>query len=724
MKLFGYTITREDRGQSTSVATVPDKPESRSSVGPFTDMKSFFAQLLAGGQTKSGISVTPESAMTIAAVHAAVRVLAESIASLPLKVYERDGTSRHPVSDHVASGILNRKGNSILSAMKVREMWMVHASLWGNSLSEIERDNSGRPIGIWPIDPTRIQRIRVVKADNRPELRFDIRVNSETRELHPSNVLFIPGLGDGLIGKSPITLHREMLGASIASEQYGAAFFKNGSPPGVVFEHPLTLGTEAVAKIVASWNQSHQGIDNAHKVAVLEEGMTIKTIGLPPADAQYIETRKFSRSEIAAIFRVPPHMIGDLEHATYSNIEFQGIEFVVHTLRPWLVRIEQAITNQLLTPKEQETMFVSHVVDGLLRGDIKSRYEAYAMAKNGGWFNADDIRELENMNPLPDGKGKIYLQPLNMVEAGTDPLAASNDDVDFSGDGARFAHQRVQLSGGTRTDQAERRALPPRYKTGKALETVYRDQMKRVVKRELSEIRKQLKMFEAGSVDIEEFRTWLKSFERENAEWMESRVLAMFVAMGEAMLSAATAELDQEIEADSIDTFVNDYSRAFTRRHSGSSRGQLEALLDEDDPLAAVTGRLDEWEETRATKEARRERQRSSNAFTYASWAVAGVATVTVVNVGARSCPICEELDGRTAVMGSTILNPGDNVAGLEVKSNVKHPPFHGGCDCIMVPGPSGRNRLAPAELRDIFSQLLQHASIEDYTERSHVRIS
>lgn len=212
-------------------------------------------------------------------------------------------------------------------------------------------------------------------------------------------------------------LAREAIGMALATEEYGARFFGNGAKPGGVLEHPGKLSKEAQDRLRTSWNEMHQGLSKQHRIAILEEGMSYKQIGIPPEDAQFLETRKFQLNEIARIFRIPPHLVGDLERATFSNVEQQSIDFVVHTIRPWLVRWEQAIKLKLFTPTERRRFFAEFVADGLLRGDIKSRYEAYAIGRQNGWLSADDIRELENMNPLPDDTGKVYLVPLNMVPA-------------------------------------------------------------------------------------------------------------------------------------------------------------------------------------------------------------------------------------------------------------------------------------------------------------------
>ena len=234
--------------------------------------------------------------------------------------------------------------------------------------------------------------------------------------LSQEEVLHIPGLGfDGLIGYSPIALAKNAVGMTLACEEYGASFFGNGANPGGVLEHPGIL--KDPGKVRDSWNAVYQGTRNAHKVAVLEEGMSYKQIGIPPEEAQFLETRKFQINEIARLFRIPPHMVGDLEKSSFSNIEQQSLEFVKYTLDPWVVRFEQAFKKSLLLPEEKKTHFIKFNVDGLLRGDYQSRMNGYAIGRQNGWLSTNDIRELEELNPIPPEEGgDLYLINGNMTK--------------------------------------------------------------------------------------------------------------------------------------------------------------------------------------------------------------------------------------------------------------------------------------------------------------------
>jgi HK97 family phage portal protein len=296
---------------------------------------------------------------------------------------------------------------------------MTHLLLWGNAYAQIIRNGKGEVIALYPLMPNRMR----VDRDTRGNLYYSYTrysdeaptLNGITVTLRPSDVLHIPGLGfDGLVGYSPIAMAKNAIGLAMATEEYGAKFFANGAAPGGVLEHPGTI--KDPQKIKDSWNTAYQGSGNAHKVAVLEEGMKFQSIGIPPEQAQFLETRKFQINEIARIFRVPPHMVGDLEKSSFSNIEQQSLEFVKYTLNPWVIRWEQSLQQSLILPSEKTSLFIKFNVDGLLRGDYQSRMNGYSVGRQNGWMSANDIRELEDMNRIPaEEGGDLYLVNGNML---------------------------------------------------------------------------------------------------------------------------------------------------------------------------------------------------------------------------------------------------------------------------------------------------------------------
>ena len=367
------------------------------------------------GRTTSGKPVNERTAMQTTAVYACVRILAEAIASLPLHVYEyQDDGGKKLVHDHPLYYLLHDEPNPEMTSFVFRETLMSHLLIWGNAYAQIIRDGAGRVLGLYPLLPDKME----VQRDDRGHIYYVYSRNSDENpmfkeygniKLKAEDVLHIPGLGfDGLIGYSPIAMAKNAVGMTLACEEYGASFFANGANPGGVLEHPGVL--KDPSKVRESWNSVYRGVSNAHKIAVLEEGMKYQQIGIPPEEAQFLETRKFQINEIARLYRIPPHMVGDLDKSSFSNIEQQSLEFVKYTLDPWVIRWEQSLQRSLLLPGEKGKYFIKLNVDGLLRGDYQSRMNGYAVGRQNGWFSANDIREMENMNPIPDEEGgNLYL---------------------------------------------------------------------------------------------------------------------------------------------------------------------------------------------------------------------------------------------------------------------------------------------------------------------------
>ena len=372
-----------------------------------------------GGST-SGKTVTERSAMQMTAVYSCVRILAEAIAGLPLHLYtyKEDGGKEKAIG-HPLYLLLHDEPNPEMSSFVFRETLMTHLLLWGNAYAQIIRNGKGEVVALYPLMPNRM----TVDRDSSGQLFYSYQMNNSdaptmktgTVILKPSDVLHIPGLGfDGLVGYSPIAMAKNAIGLAIATEEYGAKFFANGATPGGLLEYPGTV--KDPDRVRESWNKGFSGSQNAGKVAILEEGMKYTPISIAPEQAQFLDTRKFQINEIARIFRVPPHMVGDLEKSSFSNIEQQSLEFVKYTLDPWVVRWEQSLSRALFTPEEKKQYFFKFNVEGLLRGDYQSLMNGYATARQNGWMSANDIRELENLDRIPaEEGGDLYLINGNML---------------------------------------------------------------------------------------------------------------------------------------------------------------------------------------------------------------------------------------------------------------------------------------------------------------------
>ncbi|OPZ33507.1 MAG: Phage portal protein [Tenericutes bacterium ADurb.BinA124] len=390
-------------------AKARDKPQDKTAGSQYT----FYM-----GGTVAGKAVTERSAMQMTAVYSCVRILAEAVAGLPLHFYRyKDDGSKEKAIDSNLYHLLHDEPNPEMSSFVFRETLMTHLLLWGNAYAQIIRNGKGEVIALYPLMPNKMS----VDRDENGKLYYTYqRSQDEGKEagtvtLSTRDVLHIPGLGfDGLVGYSPIAMAKNAIGLAIATEEYGAKFFANGAAPSGVLEHPGTI--KDPARLRENWNSTFGGSSNSGKVAVLEEGMKYTPISISPEQAQFLETRKFQINEIARIFRVPPHMVGDLEKSSFSNIEQQSLEFVKYTLDPWIIRWEQSLNRALLNVDEKKTYFFKFNVEGLLRGDYQSRMNGYAIARQNGWMSANDIRELENLDKISaeDG-GDLYLVNGNML---------------------------------------------------------------------------------------------------------------------------------------------------------------------------------------------------------------------------------------------------------------------------------------------------------------------
>jgi HK97 family phage portal protein len=653
-------------------------PQTRGS-----SMSQVLNKTILGPRAATGVVVNEATALQSTAVFACVRILAESVGSLPLIVYERgSGRAKRRATDHPLYRLLHDNPNPEMTSMEFRETLMGHLALWGNAYAEIQYSSQGRAVGLWPLRPDRIE----IKRDPSGGLYYQYRLNNVPIPLARHQVLHLKGLGyDGVKGYSPISLARQSIGLALGTEEFGGRFFGNGASPGGVLEHPGELGPEGFKRVQESWAEAHEGISNSFRIAILEEGMKYTQVGMPMQDAQFLETRKFQTSEIARLYRVPPHMIGDLEKATFSNIEHQGLEFVTHTLRPWLTRWEQSLGMHLMTESERQRYFVEHVVEGLLRGDIQTRYEAYAVGRQWGWLSINDIRALENMNPIGQG-GDDYLTPLNMTEAGAS--GSEGDEREL-----RAAPQQAVSQ-----QQAQQRAIDDRVRLAGAFERVLLDTVGRVYRREINDIRRAVGKYLIKGSDLDTFINWLKRFYAEHAIFWARQMGPIMLAFAEQMGIAVAAELSEDPQRpEALEQFVNEYIAAFAARQTQAGQLELEALATEtqieegSEALGpAIDERLDSWEEGRAETVARDEAARASNALVKQLYTLYAITEIVWRNRGSDNCPYCRDMDGKIVGITEFFLSkdteyqPEGAQRPLSKRGDIGHPPLHKGCDCII----------------------------------------
>jgi len=647
-------------------AIPPDRIEERSTLAnPDPAFSEIFAT-----PTSAGPTVTPDTALRSTAVYAAVRIISESVASLPFILHRRlpDG-GKERATDHPLYRILRFYPNDEQTAIEFWEMQIGHVLTRGNAFAMVERNNAGDVTGLWPLPPS-----DVVIERRGKELIYTFHGLTGTAQFRTGEILHIRGLSKGSVfGLSPITLAKEAIGAGLAMEEYGARFFSNDGTPGGVLEYPGTLSSEAKQRLKESWETTQRGSRNAGRTAVLEAGLKYHAVSFTPEDSQFIESRKFQLQEIARIFRIPPHMLGDLSKSSFSNIEQQSLEFVMHTLRPWLDRIEQAVMRDVLTPTERELLSPKFQIDGLLRGDQRSRFEAYSIGLQNGIYSINEVRALENLNPIANGNQ--HLRPLNEIPIAEQP---ESDEP---------RERTVSLPPEIRASEPEE--IPARSRLVRAQQEIFTQLGRQILKRETRRVEAILERH----TDAAAFRDALDRFYEEFRSEVQEQIEGPYRAYAQSIRKAALEEIGHEGDPPAPEKFLSQVIGAAAARWVSSSRNQLRALVKEspqDFPLAIQT-RLAEWEEKRAEKFASQESVQVGGAIAKATFVDAGITQFRWTKQG-KCSPFCDQIDGKVVginqpfVAAGSVIDSDDATQPIQIAHNIHHPPLVRSCSCRVDP--------------------------------------
>lgn len=633
------------------------------------------ADILGLGQSSAaGVSVTHERALGITAFWAGVRMISQTVAGLPCKVYERVGEKkRRPSPEHPAYKLLFKRPNKFMSSFTFKEIRMAHLLTWGNSYAEIERDKAGRPIALWPLLPDRTD-VEIVNG----EKIYHTIINNERIRLSADRVLHVPGLGfDGLRGYNVVRIHRDSLGLTIAANEYGAQFFNNSARPSGYLEHPGNPEAPERAQIRDEWNQMHQGLTNAQRTAVLWGGMKWQQMSIPPEDAQYLETRQMQIEEVARILNINPILLQHHEKVTTwgTGVGQFLIAYSKFTITPWLDREEDILDWDMFTEEERGRFYTKYNVGGLLRGDMKEQAEILEIERRNGILSANDWLELKDENPLSGPEGDARFVPLNWIPLDQAVNEQGQDPPDPPDEKSRPAKVR------------EKRSLAMRRRLRDAHLRSFEDGARRYVKRDVDALSRALKKaFEGGSDPAKSLERWIEDFYPGQQQYIYRTMLPLVSAL--ASVIAANAAEEVAAEPEDVDKFAADYTENLARREAGSSRGQLLALIaemPEEELQDAITTRTDEWNEKRPGKVAADEIVRVAAGAARWMWTMAGM-TYLVWRAGPNACPICKEMDGRRIGIKDYFLMPGESVGDLTAEVNVGGPPLHGGCECDIVP--------------------------------------
>lgn len=508
--------------------------ESRARMDTFSPSDhAAMARLFPLSDVDSGEPVTAETSLGVSAVWRAVSLISGTVGKLPLLLFRRyvddlGLVQRDIVLDTPKARMLSIRPNPEMSPSNFWSSLIANALLWGNGLAEIQRDGQSRAVGLWPIHWSRVTmrrfegRLRYVVATDRDMVGRDTPASVS---LPPEDVIHVSGLTfNGLWGLSVIEYARQSMGLTIAADKYGAKFFGNSGRPSGVLTHPGQLGTEAATRLRESWSKQHGG-QNSSGTAILEEGMKYERIGMPPEDAQFIQTRGVQVVEVARWYGVPPHKLYSLDRATFSNIEHQGSEFREDTIHPWATKVEQEINYKILTGPGNEGLYCQFDLDMLAVPTMAERATAYQAMRQAGWINADEIRSRERMSPLPGGAGQTYWHPVNMAVVGADGLPILAEAPSASADPV------ADPASDPGDEPAPSPALPPVSPDDENrvahLVPIFGDVADRVVRRE--------ERAKAAS-KAEDKAEWLAGWAAKHREWVADQLLpairAAMMAMG------------------------------------------------------------------------------------------------------------------------------------------------------------------------------------------------
>ncbi len=690
----------------------PTQAEQRAVPGPIDD---FWYKLFPNQSTLSGVKVSESTMLSSSAVFACINVISQDIAQLPFVLYKRlkDKKGKEKATEHTLFPLLRFSPNPEMTAYSFKQTLQSHILGWGNAYANVERDRSNRIKALWILLPNNMK----VTREN-GELAYNYRLpNGQEVIMRKEDVLHIPGLSyNGIVGYAPITLMREALALSLAEEGYSARFFGNGAMPTHVMKHPGKIGDEGKKNIHKAWDKMHKGVQNSHRMAILEEGIDIQAIGLSQTDSQFLEGREFQINELARYFRMPLHKIQKMNDTSYNNIENMSQEYVSGTLQPHATQWEQSVHLTLLGRNEKSTYFAEFMFQDLLRGNSEARAKFYKSMWETGSLSPDDIRAMENLNPIPDGDGDQYFVPLNFIpidKAGEDinPIkdtgANNTVDPDDNNDNEEEEETKIlAVSKETQTLQEIRaqRTVKIRNRIRNAYYSLFKDAGTAIVAKETVFVRRAIKKY--GNTD--EFKKQLdKFYKNEIKKTIQKRFGAVLISYYDTLAPEVYIELNlDDGSIDGIEKFTQDYIDGYYNRHTGSSLGQINSILnpdkrliradnindeDEDDEITALNTRMDEWDEKRGNKIAVAEIVQAEGALVV-MMTLSQERTLIWQIQGKTTCEACISLQGKVVEKDQWFVQQNDDIpngdlADIHVRFSKKHPPLHYACDCIVVPG-------------------------------------
>lgn len=659
--------------------------EKRNKRSPLDD---FWYTMYPGIGTESGEDINEARAYNYSAYYACVTLLSRMMGMLPKKLYRRTGdNSRTQAKDHYLFKKISLRPNDETVQYTFFETMQGHLTTWGNCYAQKEMERGGRIKNLWPLRP---DKMKVERKAGKLNYRYT-PISGKARDFNKADILHIPGFSyNGIEGKSPMMMMRESLGIALAAEKYQSKFLLNYGNMSGVIQHPKASIAPEKAKQMRNDIHSQVTGEDRFKPLILFEGATWEQIGVPPETAQLLETQKFNAVVMARWHHIPPHMIADLDRATFSNIEHQDIEFTKYTMGPWFRLWEDWLNIGLLPDNELDEYYIKIIDNALLRSDHKSRAEFYNTMFQTGAYSPNHILELEDENPVEGGDERFV--PLNMVplslatQAKKPDSNVSYENISNNAFDEEYIERRAQQAAQIRKN------IEAQYKP------IIRKKAAKIIRAEVREIKKAVKKY-LTQRDYINFEGWMRQYYIEHQRFIGDNIAADFEQYSQVIGSAAAEEIGVGFDNTfDYQDFVNGYTQTFVMRHVGSSQGQLINLIKEsqaDDAVASdlILERLKEWNEKRPDKIANRETVEADCAFAVAMWTGAGIPTKIWVNTGRDNCPYCKSLNGRKIGIYQSFLRkdqefqPEGAETPFKPSADRRHPPIHGGCDCAVVAG-------------------------------------
>ena len=635
--------------------TDSDNKEERASLATPNPSSDFWFEDL-GSRTYSGKRVTEDTALQFSAFYAAVRIRSHAISTLPLILYKRVGNNKERATNHPLYSILKHSPNKFHTSQEWLELVSIHKDIQGNNFTFIIRNNGGQITQLVPVHPNRV----TIKFDGDSKEPFYIVDQDTHKPFSMSEVLHFRDLSvDGVMGISKIKAAKQSISYGLGLEDYGARFINNDASSGIILTHPQSIGAESVKGLKKSFEDSRRG-NNKHRVTILQEGVSVEKISIPPDDAQFLQSRQFSIQEIARFMGVPPHMLSDLSKSSFNNIEQQSLDFLFNTIRPELVKIEQRLNKVLLANSTE--FFVEFLVDARARADLASRYTAYSTGLNAGFLTANEVRSFENLSQVEGGD--VLRAPLNTAPVGSREIVSN-------------APPKLPLPERVQALDPETRTLPGHVTVRDDFQTEFRKTASEILNEEIPALRKILE----DSPTAERLERQLNDFFEAHSSFVRNKIEPLYLQYTRQIASVTAKEAERDVP--DIDEFVEKLIASAVLRWVRNSRNQLDALEDNESRI----NRLDEWEEGRASKFADAESVQIQGAVVRASFIDMGFKRLVWRTRGANS-PFCQRLDGKTIGINEKFVQENESLDGDEgnftSKKSIRHAPLYRGCQCYL----------------------------------------